>query len=453
MDLWLPDRITLAPVTQTLIDDVQAAARRVDGYRPLPPDVVQRIDEDLLGERVYGSNAIEGSTLDLRETVLVLRQGIGALVKKKREATEARNLGNAARRIGEWTAASEDCHTVDRLCEIHRLVLQDLDEKCRPGSLRTDRVMIAGAKHQPPRDDLVPTLLEQAMEVLRAGRFGDAVTRGAWAHWAIARIHPFHDGNGRMARLWQDLVLMQGGLTCGVIRPEERRDYLASLAEADEGRFDPLVQLVARRVAETFDKYDAHIASRPALEEWATAVAGEADARAAESRKLEYDRWARRMEQLRAEFEICAAKVSERLSSASVQVQRFDMLDQSRWESLRAGAGAERTWCFIVRVHKASRWWKYYFFFGKHYWMDEDTDEDRAQHRVCLLVSRSEGHDDAVRLDQIPRCAVTLRQIFVVHNRLVRVRAEGDRLRYDRDLSALQIAQDFLGEALLGSND
>ncbi len=74
------------------------------------------------------------------------------------------------------------------------------------------------------------------------------VLLGAWAHWTIARIHPFFDGNGRMARLWQDVVLFRNRLTCAILRVEDRREYLSALEEADEGRFNPLTQLVAQRV-------------------------------------------------------------------------------------------------------------------------------------------------------------------------------------------------------------
>ena len=83
------------------------ALRALAGIYLLP--VVQSIDEDLFGERVYSSNAIEGNTLDLRETVMILKQGIlgGG---RRREALEARNLGEAIRRVTEWLGAKRSCH-------------------------------------------------------------------------------------------------------------------------------------------------------------------------------------------------------------------------------------------------------------------------------------------------------------------------------------------------------
>ena len=98
MELFLPDQIVLNDASRALLGDVEETARRVNEYRPLPPAVVKRIVDGLLGDRVYSSNAIEGSTLDYRETVAVLNTG-RILENKKREAIEARNLGEADNKI------------------------------------------------------------------------------------------------------------------------------------------------------------------------------------------------------------------------------------------------------------------------------------------------------------------------------------------------------------------
>jgi len=83
MELWLPEQVAVDEVSRGLIADVKVTARSVNDYRPLPGDVVKRIEDDLLGERVYSSNAIEGNTLDLRETVMILKKGILGAKKKR----------------------------------------------------------------------------------------------------------------------------------------------------------------------------------------------------------------------------------------------------------------------------------------------------------------------------------------------------------------------------------
>jgi Fic family protein len=72
------------------------------------------------------------------------------------------------------------------------------------GRLRSERVMLTGAKHQPPNDSQIPELLNEFFSQLATGDEFDPVQVATWAHWCIARIHPFMDGNGRMSRLWQD---------------------------------------------------------------------------------------------------------------------------------------------------------------------------------------------------------------------------------------------------------
>jgi len=85
MELWLPEHFAIDGASAGLLADIAETARQIDQYRPLPADAVTRIEDDLLAERVYSSNAIEGNTLDLRETVMVLKEGVNA-VTKKREA-------------------------------------------------------------------------------------------------------------------------------------------------------------------------------------------------------------------------------------------------------------------------------------------------------------------------------------------------------------------------------
>ncbi len=449
MELWLPDQIVLDGTSKALIGDVEEIARLVNEYRPLPPPVIKRIEEELLGERVYSSNAIEGNTLDLRETVMILRQGLVG-TKRKREAMEARNLGDAAKKITEWVDNKDSCHTSEKLLEIHGIVLGEVDDQWA-GKYREHRVMIGGAVHQPPQHALVAPMIDRVMEALARTTGAGNVLMGTWVHWAIARIHPFHDGNGRMARLWQDLVLSQGGFTCAIIRPEDRREYLEALGQSDEGDFNPLVRLIAQRVSVTFDKYLAEIRREEQLGRWVEDLVGEVDVRIEEHRTLSYLRWSRKMEQLRWEFEVCASRITDASKEMGVQVLRYDLIDQVRWENLRAGLGAERAWFFIADFSRGGTRWRYYFFFGRHHWSDLDDERDRSEQRVGLLISEQRGSAELTRLDEADACPISLREIFVVDESFVRKRVKQAtvELEYERGVSPLRIAQDFMHEVVL----
>jgi Fic family protein len=451
MQLRFPDDIgvSISETTNALIQDVEETARRVHEHRPLPKAVLSRIDDELLGERVYSSNAIEGSTLDLRETILVLKHG-AAGAQKKREATEAENLGEAVKHITRYQDEGQKVHETDKLLRVHGLILRGINDDWA-GRFREHSVMIRGATIQPPDHSYVPSLVDAVMAYLRKPRESNAVLRGTWVHWALARIHPFHDGNGRLARLWGDLVLLEGKLTCAIIRPEDRRNYLEALTHADDGDFNPLVQLVAQRVSATFDTYLIHLGMDAEFKEWVVEVAGEVDARSEERSRLTYQRWSRKMEQLRREFELCAAKVSETSQTVRIQVLRYPPIEQTKWENIRSGIGAQKTWHFALEFSSQVRRRRYFFFFGKHFWSDLDNERERSEQRVSLLIGEDDGSGKhSVQLDEIDGCPLTIREVFVVDNELV-VRClnpDVQRAEYQRDVSALRIAQDFIREVL-----
>lgn len=449
MELTNPDQIALSETTNALIEDVEETALRVNDHRPLPQEVVTRIDDELLGERVYSSNAIEGSTLELRETIMILKHGVGGSTKK-REAREAENLGKAIRQITEWLGEHGRLYDVARLLQVHELILKGIKPEWA-GRFRTDRVMIGGAKHQPPDHSIVPALVERVMEHASAPTKCNHVVRAVWVHWALARIHPFYDGNGRIARLWQDVVLLQGQLTCAIIRPEDRGIYLDSLGDADDGDFNPLVQLISQRVLATLDKYLVELGRTAEFTDWVREVAGEVDERAAEHAKLAYQRWRRAMERLRREFELCAGKLSETSDTLQMQVQTYPIIEQLQWENIRSGLGASKTWHFRLDCSTQGRRHRYYFFFGQHYWGKQDDERDRSQQRVSLLISEDDGSGKGNRLDEISNCPLSIREVFVVDDAFVcrRVDPATGRVEYQRNMPALRIAQDFIREVVL----
>jgi hypothetical protein len=94
---------------------------------------------------------------------------------------------------------------------------------------------------------------------------------------------------------------------------------------------------------------------------------------------------------------------------------------------------------------------RYYFFFERHYATDLDDPGDRSEHRVSLSVSEEDNTGSGVRLDEIPQCPLTIREIFVVGDAFVcrRVDPATGSASYDRDVAPLRIAQDFIREVVL----
>ena len=451
MDIPSLNDISFDQVTSELIADAKRIAEQVNERRPLPQDVVKNIQKELLGERVYNSNAIEGNTLTLRETKSILEVGSIVDVGRKREATEAINLGKAIAEIQQLVSSRESWSSIESLTSIHNTLLTNVKDDAA-GRVRTVRVMITGARHQPPKPEELGTLLDRFSQLLKESNDTEPICLATWVHWSIARLHPFEDGNGRMARLWQDLILFGHKLTAAVISQQDRNEYYSSLGAADDGDFNPLTQLIARSLSRTLQVYVNAQREVDELKDWAIDIVGETSARVDERRKLEYLRWIRQMEQVRDAFERCGTQVTSASDgSVEVQVRGFEIVDQPTWETLRSGGSASQTWYFWVNFRQGNERSQYCFFFGRHWFSEIDRDNSEIGPGASLLVSEQRGDDRAIRLSEMPNCPLTLREVLLVDDKLARKRfdvAEGKDV-YDFDIDPLIIAREFMQEVFL----
>ncbi len=437
--------------TNALVGDVDDLATKVNQFRPLTPELVASVHEKLFSERVYSSNAIEGNTLTLRETLQILTTGY-VNNNRRREGTEAINLGNAVKHLESILLPDDTPYVVDKLLALHGILLKDLEASA--GGLRHERVMISGAAQQPPRPELIPALVDQILKEISESGDVNAVKVATWAHWAIARVHPFKDGNGRTARLWQDLVLLRANLAPAIIRLQDRdqNGYYDALAAADRGDINTLTQLIAQRTAATLDKYISAQQQASELSDWALSISGEVSTRVAEQRKAQYLRWARILESLRNDVQRCAAKITE--AGYEVQFREYPIIDEGAWENIRNGIGAKQTWFFTLMFKLGGNTVRYIFFFGKHFWKSEDTDDIRHEPRVALLVSKQLPDQEAVILYDLDDSPLSLREVLVVNAELIGVkviRASNGTVvtKYDRDANGLKLAQQFIEQVIL----
>jgi Fic family protein len=195
-------------------------------------------------ELTYHSNAIEGSTLSLRETQLVIEGYAPAGGKTLLEIYEARNHDRAHREIEEWvgrrplTSALTDRDILD----IHAHVLADIT----PGSagrFRADRVLIKGTWFIPPGSHTFAELIPKMLELANLGGV-QPVLPAAELHYNLVAIHPF--GDGRTARLLMNYHLLRHGYPHTIIEVEERAEYRAALEEANAGRCERFAAFVLR---------------------------------------------------------------------------------------------------------------------------------------------------------------------------------------------------------------
>ncbi len=447
MELVAPSKIHIDEVTSAMLSDVQQLAHQINEIRPLASDVLKQVKDELFGERVFSSNAIEGNTLTIRETRLVLQSKSYLDMRRKREAQEVLNLGEAALRVEQLLDQETAWHDVSDFLDVHAVLLRGISDSIA-GKVRNCQVMITGARHQPPDSDEASSLLDEIFERLRDDwDRQNGLVLATWVHWAISRVHPFVDGNGRMARLWQDLILLKSRLTVAVIRPQEREVYLDALSSADDGDFNPLAQLVCQRVLSTFQSYLNAQQASDQLQDWASDFVGEVSEREKEQKKLAYERWRLAVEQLRDAFERCAALINRGgADSLKVQIQPFDVIDQPTWETLLSGGGAKRTWFFKLLFQRNETVLWYFFFFGKHYWTEADKAIGQPGPFVNIMISlQRQGESFATRLDELDVSPVSLRELFVIEKRII-ARSRNDltgKIVYEHDKSAIEIAKRF----------
>jgi Fic family protein len=452
MELIGPADVRLDEATTTMLSDVDELARQVNEIRPSSPEVLRQVKEELFGERVFSSNAIEGNTLTLRETRLVLQTKTFLDGRRRRDAQEALNLGEASRMMEQYLEMEGAWRDITNFLAIHEILMNAVNDSIA-GVIRNRDVIITGARHQPPGSREASDLVDKVFSYLANSENVHGLVLAVWVHWAIARVHPFEDGNGRMARLWQDLVLLRSRLTVAIIRPQDRQTYMDALVQADENDFNPLAQLVCQRVMSTLQTYLNAQQAADELRGWASELVGETSARESEKRRLAYQRWRHAVEQLRDAFERCAGLINGGGNpSLEAQVHQYEIIDQPTWETLLAGGVAKRTWFFSIRFRNKQKMTWYYFFFGRHFWSQADEAIGEEGPWVNIMVSQQYPNESkAIRLDDAENSHVSLRELLVIEKRTVRRRLDNTTSEavYDLDKKPIEIAKEFFEEVLL----
>lgn len=253
-------RVIKPDFTEFIIDleanyfnEVDQIKRELDNKRPIPKETLRSLEESINLEWTYNSNGIEGNTLTLRETQVVL-EGITVGGKSIKEHLEAINHEKAILYLNDLVKEDNPI-TEWNIKGIHQLVLKDIDNE-NAGRYRRENVTIKGATHTPPDYLKVPGLMEKL--VLNYENWNDfhPIIQAALLHGELVKIHPFVDGNGRTARLLMNLNLMNYGFNPVIIKKEDRLEYYEALDKAHTtGDYTDFVKLIVKLEIETLKKY------------------------------------------------------------------------------------------------------------------------------------------------------------------------------------------------------
>jgi Fic family protein len=226
-----------APVVRSALERLDTAHARYQTLNQRGAILPNSVDA-LRVELTYHSNAIEGSTLTLRETQLVLEGQAPAAGKSLREVYEARNHDRALRMVEQWAVDRTDASPLSEgdTLAVHAQVMADIDPH-GAGRFRSERVLIKGTRFVPPGSHRFGELISAMLERANTGPLHAAI-HAAELHYNCVAIHPFNDGNGRTARLLMNYHLLRRGYPLTVIEVERRGEYLAALEEANAGKHE-----------------------------------------------------------------------------------------------------------------------------------------------------------------------------------------------------------------------
>lgn len=242
----------LATLSDALYRRIMAKKRKLESAGPLSPSTLKELEARMEVEFVYNTNSIEGSKLSRGETELVMR---GMTVKGKNiaDVLAAKNHPDAIKLVKELAFGKANI-TGRKILDIHGIIMAGIISAA--GEYRRGDVNIGGASFTPPPAYQVGAEMEELFEFVNKNPDElRAIELAAHAHYFLTWIHPFDDGNGRMARLLLNFILVRNRYPFAIVKHVEQKKYLTTLADADSGDFEPFLVYIARCVEQTLDLY------------------------------------------------------------------------------------------------------------------------------------------------------------------------------------------------------
>ena len=251
--MWKID-LGYRPEFQSTFERLYQKKQDLQASRPLPNIALNKIRESLSIEWTYNSNSIEGNTLSLRETQMVLQEGITIKGKSLREHFETHNHDKAIDYLFSIINDDYVLRSIDIL-SLHALVLRSIEEDFA-GRLRNGGVRISGANFVPPNANKVSDYLDELIDFVNQNPLGlNDIELATVFHHKLVWIHPFFDGNGRTVRLSMNLLLMRCGFPPAIILKNDRKKYYEALNQANNGKYQKLMLLMCQALERSINIY------------------------------------------------------------------------------------------------------------------------------------------------------------------------------------------------------
>lgn len=237
-----------------LLRSIKGKKKELDRFRPLNASIVRKLEKEFSIAWTYNSNAIEGNTLSIQETELVINEGITIGGKTVNEHLEAINHAKGIEYLKDLVQKKIDI-SEEIIKKLHMIILSSIDDS-EAGNYRKTNVRIIGANHLPPQSIKIPKLMKEFIEwYYENERIISISEMASELHYKLVMIHPFIDGNGRVARLLMNLYLMRNAYPPGIILKVDRKRYYRVLNEANLGRKDNYENFIGRAIERSLILY------------------------------------------------------------------------------------------------------------------------------------------------------------------------------------------------------
>ena len=237
------------------LEEISRLKEKLDKSRPLDKITLDSILEDLKLKYTYHSNALEGNTLSIYETKVIIEHGITIGGKTIREHLEVINHNHAVDKLIMDVQNDADLD-LKLILDYHHIILHGINDEWA-GRYRNSQVFISGAKHVPPNANKVFDKMNEFINMIN-NSWGNLhpVESAALIHAYLVQIHPFVDGNGRTARLIMNLHLMKYGYPIIIIELIDKAKYCALLDSGHiDGNYTPFVDFIAECVRKSLNIY------------------------------------------------------------------------------------------------------------------------------------------------------------------------------------------------------
>lgn len=253
--------------------------------------------------------------------------------------------------------------------QIHAFVLRGIDDG-NAGKYRDVDVEISGSAFRPPGPVQVAMQMEEFAQwlggVSAPEEPGDVegLIVAAAAHTWLVNVHPFVDGNGRVARLLMNLILMRFGFPIAIITREDRLRYYDALEESQTSDLSSFLFLVAESIEESMEEYERATELQRERLEWVRSLTDRFEATERIRYENEYEVWKSAMDLLKSHFRHTVDLLDEESRVGGVHLRDFGTLEFEKYLSLRQHESAKKTWFFRIDFRMGDFTVRYLFFFG-----------------------------------------------------------------------------------------